>query len=57
MELVTKELVLADDVTFSTKVVFGVSKMKLDDKEVEKVLFDGMDERVDALLLTADKLV
>lgn len=31
--------------------------MKLDDKEVEKVLFDGMDERVDALLLTADKLV
>ena len=57
MELVTKELALADDVTFSTKVVFGVSKIKLDDTEVERVLFNGMDDRVDTLLLTVDKLV
>lgn len=57
MLLVTKELVLADDVKFSTKVVFGGSKIKLDE-EAKKVLFDVMDERFELVVdITVDKLV
>lgn len=56
MLLVTKELVLADDVKFSTKVVFGGSKIKLDE-EAKKVLFDAMDERFELVVdITVDKL-
>ena len=57
MLLVTKELVLADDVKFSTKVVFGGSKIKLDE-EAKKVLFDVIDERFELVVdITVDKLV
>lgn len=57
MLLVTKALVLADDVKFSTKVVFGESKIKLDE-EAKKVLFDVMDERFELVVdITVDKLV
>ena len=57
MLLVTKELVLADDFKYSTKVVFGGSKIKLDE-EAKKVLFDVMDERFELVVdITVDKLV
>ena len=57
MLLVTKELVLADDVKYSTKVVFGGSKIKLDE-EAKKALFDVMDERFEVVVdITVDKLV
>lgn len=58
MLLVTEELVLADDVKFSTKVVFGGSKIKLDEKEAKKVLFDVKDEKLGPLMeLTVDNPV